>query len=280
MIKRILVPLDTSPYTETALDVSCAIARQHDAQLTGLVILDIPGIEKSVGPAPMGAYHYAEELEEFKKQKATERIEELLAKFAEKCQHEGISHTQAQLQGSPSERILGESIYYDAVVVGLRTFFDFESSDGPGIPLDELLDHTVTPIYGVPRSFALPAQGEKLTVLIAFDGSLPAAKALQRFAYLELAEFAEVLLLTSAPHEDEAQYYLGQAQTYLNAHGISDVRQEWTQKGIIQAVEEEYLDWASFFVIGAHSKKGLLDFFLGSLTRYLIQADSKPVLIG
>ena len=280
MIKRILVPLDASPYTETALDVSCAIARQHDAQLTGLVILDIPGIEKSVGPAPMGAYHYAEELEEFKKQKATERIEELLAKFAEKCQREGISHTQAQLQGSPSERILGESIYYDAVIVGLRTFFDFESSDGPGIPLDELLDHTVTPIYGVPRNFTLPAAGEKLKALIAFDGSLPAAKALQRFAYLGLPELMEVLLLTSAPHEDEAQYYLDQAQTYLNAHGITEVRQEWTQKGIIQTVEEEYIDWASFFVIGAHSKKGLLDFFLGSLTRYLIQEDKKPVLIG
>jgi len=280
VIKRILVPLDASPYTETALDVSCAIARQHDAQLTGLVILDIPGIEKSVGPAPMGAYHYAEKLEEFKKQKATKHIEELLVKFEEKCQREGISHTQAQLQGSPSERILGESIYYDAVIVGLRTFFDFESSDGPGIPLDQLLDHTVTPFYGVPRNFTLPSPGEKLKVLIAFDGSLPAARALQRFAHLALSEFVEVLLLTSTEHEDEAQYYLDQAQEYLQAHGITDVRQQWTQQGIIQAVEEEYIDWASFFVIGAHSKKGLLDFFLGSLTKYLIQADKKPVLIG
>ena len=53
MIKRILLPLDSSPYTDTAMEIGCDLAERHGAELTGLVILDIPGIEKSIGPVPL-----------------------------------------------------------------------------------------------------------------------------------------------------------------------------------------------------------------------------------
>ena len=281
MIKRILVPLDPSPYTDAALECACAIARQHDAELTGLVILDIPGIERSIGPAPIGAYHYAEHLEEHRKQEASERIHSLLTKFKKKCQQEGVAHCEAERQGSPCDRILAESPYYDAVVIGLRTYFNFETSDKPGDSLEELLDHSVTPVYGVPKNFSLAHLSEgELKALIAFDGSLPAGRALQSFAQLALADQVEVTLLTSNENEEEARYYLDQAATYLKAHNLRNVKQEWTSRDIIQAMEEQYLDWADFVVVGPHAKRGLLDFILGSLTRYLIKADKKPLLIG
>jgi hypothetical protein len=34
MIKRILIPLDPSPYTETALEMACFMAKHHHAELT------------------------------------------------------------------------------------------------------------------------------------------------------------------------------------------------------------------------------------------------------
>ena len=48
MIKRILVPLDPSDYTKTAIQVGAQIAKRTDAELTGLVILDIESIEDSI----------------------------------------------------------------------------------------------------------------------------------------------------------------------------------------------------------------------------------------
>jgi len=45
-------------------------------------------------------------------------------------------------------------------------------------------------------------------------------------------------------------------------------------------MEEQYLDWATIVVVGAHSKRGLYDFMLGSLTKYLIKEAKKPVIIG
>ena len=60
MVKSILIPLDPSPYTDSAIEIGCRMAKYHGAQLTGLVILDIPGIEKQIGPVPIGASYYAD----------------------------------------------------------------------------------------------------------------------------------------------------------------------------------------------------------------------------
>ncbi len=76
MIKRILLPLDPSSYTKTATYIACKIAQLHHAEVTGLVILDLPGIERSIGPIPMGALHYAEKIELAKKVEASQRIEQ------------------------------------------------------------------------------------------------------------------------------------------------------------------------------------------------------------
>jgi len=62
--RRILIPLDPSPYSESALNLACIVAKIYDAEITGMVILDIPGIKDSIGPVPIGGIYLAEKLEE------------------------------------------------------------------------------------------------------------------------------------------------------------------------------------------------------------------------
>ena len=281
MIKRILVPLDPSPFTETALNVATTIARINNAELTGLVILDLPGIEKSIGPVPLGGLFYADQISKAKEREAEERIKSLLDKFEKKCTSENVAHRSAELQGSPSERILQESIYYDAVIIGLKTYFHFETVDKPGDSLTKLMQETITPVYGVPEKFTLPrVPDEKIRALIAFNGSLPAARAMQRFAQLAPAQNFEVTILTSEEDKTKADYYLNGATAFLTAHGFKNIKQDRTNDDITEVVEKKYLDWAHIFVVGAHSKKGLFDFMVGSLTKFLIELAKKPVLIG
>lgn len=281
MIKRILVPLDLSPYTDTVLKVSTTIAKINHAELTGLVVLDIPGIEKSIGPIPLGGLYYAEKMEESRRVKAEDRIHELLEKFKKKCEEESIPHREAELQGTPSEQIIMESIYYDAVMIGLCTYYRFEAEDQPGDSLEKILDETVTPVYGVPRNFEIPnVPEEQIKILVAFDGSFPAARALQRFAQLGNPELFDITILTSNEDNTEATYHLDQAAAYLHSHGYSQIRKERIDQSIIKAMEEKYLDQSHVVVVGAHSKKGMFDFMVGSLTKYLIKANKRAVLIG
>ena len=81
----------------------------------------------SIGPIPIGGIHLAEKLEQDKKEEAKARIETLLESFRAKCVSEGVRYKEAERQGSPSEKIIEESIFYDVVVAGLRTYYNFEN---------------------------------------------------------------------------------------------------------------------------------------------------------
>ena len=281
MIKRILMPLDPSPFTDMALEIGTTMAKINQAELTGLVILDIPGIEKSIGPVPLGGLYYAEKVEKAKQKEAQGRIQALQEKFKNKCEKEGVAYRLAEQQGSPSERIIQESIFYDAVIIGMRTFFHFETQDTPGDSLEKILDETITPVYAVPEKFDLPRiPDEKIKVLIAFDGSLPSARALQRFAQLAPVDIFEVKILISEEDEKKAKYYLNEAETYLKSHNVHDIQKEWIKDDILKKIDDKYLDWAHVIVVGAHSKRGLFTFMVGSLTKHLIKIAKKPILIG
>ncbi len=49
MIKKILLPLENSPYTNSALDYACFVAKRQDAVVTGGIFLDVEKINKSLG---------------------------------------------------------------------------------------------------------------------------------------------------------------------------------------------------------------------------------------
>jgi nucleotide-binding universal stress UspA family protein len=281
VIKRILVPLDPSPYSETAIDVACERAQKNDAELTGLVVLDIPGIEESIGPIPMGGLYYAEKREMAMKVEASQRINQLLEKFRKKCEDKGVAYNEAHLQGYPSTQILKESIFYDIIFIGLRTYFQFETKEEAGNLLSKIIKESITPIFGVPRTFSFSDDvNNKTKVLIAFDGSPLAARAMQRFVQLITPDTIQITLLNSSKDRETGENLLDRAENYLNTHGISEIRKEWTKDHIIKAVDQYFYKEVDAFVVGAHSREGLFDFMVGSLTTHLVEKGEKPVFIG
>ena len=281
MPRRILIPLGPSPYTNAAIDFGCYIADRNDDELTGLVILDIPGIKKSVGATGVGGIHYARQLEKAREAEARKRIDELMKRFKKKCEAAGVRYHEAIDQGSPLTRILHDSMYYDAIVTGLKTYFNYGARSGQGKSLVKVLGDSICPIIGVPRTFSADDLGrDELQVLIAFDGSPAAARALHGFANLARRTSNEVLLVMSHADKEAAVYELKKAERYLRAHEFENVRIERTAKDLRDAFERKYYDWADLIVVGAHAKMSFMDFKVGSLTTWVIEADRKPVLIG
>jgi nucleotide-binding universal stress UspA family protein len=275
------VPLDPSPYADTAIKIATTMAKIYNAQVTGMVILDIPGIEKSIGPIPAGALHYAEKIELAKKTEASQRIDALMKKFRSMCENENVAYTEAHHQGYPSDEIVEVSKYYDLMIVGLKTFYHFETSDQAGDSLDDLLRESITPIIGVPKDYNINVLGgEKIKVLIAYDGGLQSARALQRFAQLANSSYMDITILNSSEDKKIGHYYLDQAEEYLKVRDVQNVKKEWTSQDIIQIMRDKFYDDFEIFVVGAHSKEGLFDFMVGSLTRFLVKQGKKPVFIG
>lgn len=273
MIHRILVPLDHSPYTDAALKYACDIALKNEAEITGMAIVDIPGIGKAVGGVPQGALYYAEKLKHFKTREAHRRIETVMEKFLGICREAGVRHQVAECQGCPSDRILEGAHFFDLVIMGLRTYYQF--GDRPGDSLVKVLDHAICPVLAVPPEYMALQR-----VLIAYDRSIPASRTLQHFVHFANAYDFEVKLLTAHKDRDIAQYYLDEAEKYLRAYALENITREWSDKPVAEIYDEKYRDWPDLIVAGLHSKKGIFDFMVGSFSRHLITVSRKPLYVG
>lgn len=281
MIKRILLPLDSSAYTDYALKFAISVAKYHDSEITGLVILDIPGIEKSVTPVTQGAIHYVEKLEPQKEKQVEELIEKLLTKFRKACQESGTRYQEAHLQGSPSERILAESIYYDAVVIGLRTYFHFGTSQKSGNSIINMLSNSLTPIYAIPQKYEMPSlESTKLKILITISDFFSSARALQRFVQVAIPESVEISMIAGTKNEDTGLFHLNQAEQYLNTHGFKVLSKEWTSRKLSDVIDEKYIGKIDIIVIGNDLKKGLLSVFANNVIKNMAKLNRIPLLIG
>jgi nucleotide-binding universal stress UspA family protein len=275
MIHRILVPLDPSSYSDVALDYACKFAREHKAEITGIVVLDLPGISKSIGPVPHGGLYYAEKLEKYREHEASKQIKKTLSKFRTKCEKEKVVYLESERLGSPEKIISDDAMFYDLVIMGLKNYFHFETKKGDQTSVDDLLDYSITPILAVPSQYI-----DIKKVLIAFDGSLAAARALQGFAHLATGYNFQITVLISHPDEEIGNYYLDQAELYLKTYSLACAEKRWTLDPILHALRTTHFEQSDLIVAGVHSKRGLAKYFVGSVAKFLINEAKKPLFLS
>ncbi len=276
MIRKILVPLDTSEYTETAVKYAANIAKRQQSEIEGMTIIDIPDIEDVVStfvPLPKGSEANIDHENELILD-ARKKAKHLLEKIETTCLNERIFCSRRQYEGKPENVILNESKFFDLVVIGMRTYFHFETSDEAGHSLENLLSHTITPIFAVPEDFK-PLK----KVLIAYDGSMPATRALQRFVHMSVNSHYEIILLMKADEEDEAMEEMKKAQEYISRYGEMPIVKVWTKHDLIKTIDNEYIDQSDIVVCGFHSENIFGKFKLGSLPKYLINRNDTAAFI-
>lgn len=278
-IKRILVPLDPSMYADAATQTACRIATKHDAEIGGVVVLDSREITASLVPTIGPYYPMMIEAVQKKKQHAGHILEDCMTRFAGTCEKEGVKHFETKWEGLPAEKLLESSIFYDLVVIGLETFFHFETrgeKDDDGRSLSSLLSQTITPIL------AVPAKGlEKFErVFIAFDGSLSSARALQDFSRFAQPFNFEITVFVGGKPKQEADFLLSDAKEFLGAHGLLKVTLKQESEPIESSLAPDYLDSFDLIVAGIHSKRIIKDFFVGSFTKGLIERGTKPLFLS
>ena len=106
---EILVCLDGSSYSQAAVEYATQIALEHKASLTGIGVIDLPGIQRSSGPAPIGAMHYDRLADQQHFQETREVVSGVLEDFGKTCQEKGIRHSIHSEMGSPFREIIEES---------------------------------------------------------------------------------------------------------------------------------------------------------------------------
>ena len=198
MLRSILVGLDGSPNSRSAVDLGIGWAQKFDATLVGLGVIDEPTIRKPE-PAPIGGGSFKKHRDEALVADARQKVEQFLEDFALRCSAAGVAYKVLRDVGLPDEQISLESQCYDILLLGKQTYFQFETHRGPDDMLTTLLKDSPRPIVTVPEQL-----GRGDSIVVAYDGSLQAARTLQAFQSLRLGKDREVHVVSVAGDYEKA----------------------------------------------------------------------------
>ena len=275
-LKTMLVSLDGSTCSFTATTLALDWARQFDARLLGLGIMDEASIYRPE-PVPLGAGAYKKAQDEARMADAHRRVAGFVADFRARAAVAGVHAEVLEERGEPAERILFEAQRADVVILGRETHFNFETPERRGATLAQVVRSSPRPMVVVPQT--LP---EGTGVLVAYGGGREAARTLQLFALLGLAAGETLDVMTVHRDSAEARAIARAAGDFLAAHGV--IHRVHTV-GSCAAPAEVLLEEVEsrrprLLVLGAHREHPLRDLFARSVTRAVLRSCPVPMFVG
>jgi nucleotide-binding universal stress UspA family protein len=273
MIKRILVALSGTPYTTAAIQHALELARLHDAEVTGVTDIDLARIA-DVGPVPMGAGAAAHDLVEHRLQLTEQHVEEAIESFEAACSDAGRTGCTVRESGSPYEKIISVWRYHDLMVAGLRGLFEYGVVREPDDVLIRLISKGVRPILAVAKEHRSVHR-----VLVAYNGSMEAAKAMKRFLQMRLWRKITIKIVCFDRPEDEARELLTDAADYCRVYG-HDVEQERLEGSARDGLLEHAAEWkADLIVMGSSSRARIIQHLLGDTALHAVSHAEIPLFL-
>jgi len=276
-LKNILVCLEGSPGTAAAVRLAVDIARRLDARLAGLAIIDEPDIRAGT-PTSIGGSAYKHERDEALVAEARKRAADAIALFERRCREADVLARSLETVGRPVDAILDEMSTRDLTIIGRDANFKFEIEREDSQTRDAILHRASTPVLLVPET-AAPTLGG--TVLVAYDGSGAARRALASFIASGLAVGREIHVVTIDDNGARAWDIANRAVEMLKAADIPakghNLVSLLSNVEVITRLTRE-ID-AGLIVMGAFTRSRLRELFSGSVTRSLVETTEVPLYL-
>ena len=274
MIKRILVGLAGTNYTEQAVRRAVELTKIHSAEITGVTVMDPRNLR--VGSIPAGAGSVAVELREHRKKITIERIEEAISGFESICEQEGIAYRVAREEGNAFRLMQNLARFHDLTVFGLRSIFEyyFDDADSSTI-LSRLLAEGVRPILAV-ASVYRPIK----RVLLGYSGSMESAKTIRRFVQEQHWPDATLKIVNFSPKADKSAPLLDEAVDYCRTHGFQP-ESEYLRGSPAHGFLKHADDWnADLLVLGNSARSFLIRQIFGDTALYTIKNADRPLFLS
>ncbi len=215
MIKRILLGIGGTPFTDVGINQAVEIASRQDARITAVTAVDPNNICK-LGPVPAGAGIYAKRMCEKRLEVTKDQIGAAVATLEKICTQSGVRYDVQWETGDPFELMISHSRYHDLTVFGLRSLFDYQLVENPEQDLLRLLAQGVRPILAVSSQYR-PIH----RVMVAYSGSMESAKAMRRFVQGGLWPDAALEIVHFSETPDDSNLLLKDAAAYCQDHGFT-----------------------------------------------------------
>lgn len=274
MIKRILVGLGGTPFTDVAIERAVELAKIHGARVTGVTVVDTRRL-KQIGPVPPGGAIYAAKLREKRLAISEERIDGAIEQFMAKCGEADVPTKIERETGDPFETMIAHARYNDVTIFGLKSLFDYGFTMEPRDALIRLVSQGVRPIIAVS-----PEYRRIRSVLIAYSGSMESAKAMRRFIQLKPWPDIRLRIVHFGPPATGTDQLLKDAGDYCRDHGYAnetDCVDQPAREHLIEYARQHDMD---LIVMGNSIRHLLLRHLIGDTVLNTIQLSDRPLFLA
>jgi nucleotide-binding universal stress UspA family protein len=274
MLRTILVGLDGSEDCSRAVELALAWAKPRDARVVGFTVVDEPGILAS--EAILTGEGDVSPVDPSLASEARRRVHDLMASFQRRADAAGVRNDKLMAFGTPHERFVGEAHRFDIVVLGKKTHFEFGWRNGSDPTLERVVQDCARPVVVVPSSGDASGTGP---IIVAFDGSAHASRALAAFEGLGLATSRIVQVVSVDRERPAAERTAARAVEFLRYHDVDARPLPFDGEfPALEAILGATLELsASLLVMGAYGHSQLRELLLGSTTRTVLARSTVPV---
>ncbi len=274
MIKKVLIGLDSTPYTDTAIRHAVGLAKTYSVELTGVAGVHSSKLE-SVGPVPIGGSYYAKNLREFRMSETEQHVSEVIGKFEAACNAEGVSFNVKRETGNPFDLMVSYARYHDLTILSMRHPFEYGVIEESKNLLCQLIKEGVQPILACGGEFRSIKRA-----LIAYNGSMESATAMKRFVQTRLWYDAEIRIVYFGKEDTKSRQILEDASAYCRTFGFSpDIAliEKDAKEGLLAYATE----WtADMIVMGNSGLNPLVSQFFSDTTLHAIKYADRTLFLA
>jgi nucleotide-binding universal stress UspA family protein len=267
MLKRILLLLGETPSSLSARQYAFRLAQDHGAGIAGLAGIDLSYIEMPM-LGGIGTTAFKIRLEEQLKRQAEDISARLHDVYERECQAHHVAFEWLAFEGDPLAALSLATETRDLIVTGHDTAFQGNVHEPLAEMLAKLLLTTPRPVIACGDE--APSGRD---ILVAYDGSLSAMRALQIFALLGLGRDRSVHVTSIDADSELAARRVAGAVGYLSGHGYTvEASPIATKVSPSDVLRVEIADRKiATLVMGAYGNRGLHERLFGSITNALAE---------
>jgi nucleotide-binding universal stress UspA family protein len=268
MVQHILLGIDGSTYSETALQHGIYLAKKFQATLHGLYVVDIVQVESPVFHDLSGAIGAAPlfNLTAQMRQNLELRGQQLLTQFRELCEAQQIPYVEHLVTGVVPTEIIHAAAEADLILLGRGGMHTRLSKALLGSAVETVVRRSAKPTMVTPEPY-----GEVCKPVLATDGSPSATVALHMAAMFVKTLELPLQVVHCTSDAETGQQCLEEARTLLRAEGITcslELCRGNAHENLVHYIRDRGHD---VLFMGAFGRKRVVEWVLGSTTQYLLR---------
>jgi nucleotide-binding universal stress UspA family protein len=265
-MRSILVALDDTPAGKATASRAQELAKSRGARVTGVCVVDIDWLAPAE-PGRIGSIEFKERRDRARLAQARDAEKRLADAFLASCGACGVAADVLAVEGEPAARLAEAAAAHDAIAIGRDSDLHGEPTDGVSRTVARLLKATPRPVLLVPT-----ASAKSDGVLLAYDGSIPAARTMQLLVLLGLTAGTRIEVVAVDRDRGKARRRADTARQYLSLYGVAPeihaVGSAADPAGVV--AERARAGGFSLLAMGAYGHTGLKEALLGSFTKTLL----------